>query len=466
MNRLRSRLPLGAVAVLGLGLLVVPEARASAAGNPNTYTVSAAGDGLQVTEVDPSFVVETVAASPYGAASSIDSVGDSGAGAGAPYSPLVASAPGTLDGLQAGTLPPLPPVPGEVTASYPTQTTSNDSAGPYSLSASSTRYAATADARVGEQPAADDGSSFFATASSQALPDGSVDAQASTGADLVDVGGLIDIASVSSSAKMTEQASQKPTISSSTDLGTVTAVGKVTGLTGAGLQVLGTDAPVNITPTVLPVLNSALSATGIRIAYVPEEYVYTDGTTSTGTLEPAKTVESVDSGALQVSISETVPGQGLVTVMYTLARTYVSTTDTPGGSITGTPGVESSVPAGQTTGVTAQTPESSGSPLPVSESHLEPAPAVALQAVPTAAENITGHPGGIPPAERGTPSTSLSRPEVAALAEFGVGRGDTESLYLILVAGALAALAMSYLARFLAVRLHLSDEPKTRTSPE
>jgi hypothetical protein len=363
-------------------------------------------------------------------------------------------------------------LPGEVTASYPTQPKSSANQGPYSLTATSTQYAAKADANLGVEPTGANASTFSASASSQAQPDGSVDAQASAGADLVDLGGLIDIGNVSSKTEMTEQASQKPKISTSADLGTVTLVGKVTGLTGIGLQLLGIEIPLNITPALLTPLNSALSSAGIHIDYIPAEYVYTDGSTGSGSPDAAKTVESVDSGALQISASQFVKSQGLVTVTYTLGRTYLSATDTPG--------VQFSQPVGATPSSTQPaSPSSAPSPPPVAPntgsspaialpgSAVSPGPATA-QGMPPGLANAT-HPsgpiaptnGGYQPNLQSRPTPQSRPPVVASLAEFGIGHGEAERLYLILVAGALAALAMSLLARFLAVRLHLSDEPRS-----
>ena len=48
-----------------------------------------------------------------------NSLGESISDAGAPYSPSIASLPGTINGLGAGNFPPLPPLPGYVSASYP-----------------------------------------------------------------------------------------------------------------------------------------------------------------------------------------------------------------------------------------------------------------------------------------------------------------------------------------------------------
>lgn len=412
----------------------------SGAGNTNTYNLSAQANALDVLLTDPSLPLSgdlDYEVGPWGASASLDSLGESISDAGAPYSPSIASLPGTINGLGAGNLPPLPPLPGYVSASYPSDKAAIQSQAGYDIAATAQANSSKGAVGLGVQPSGSPNTTFFATAQTTANPDGSVSLDASAGMDVLDFGQLLDLGNVSSSLSMTQQANKQPNVTSQTNLGTITLLGTSTGLLGKGASVIGVGVPIDINTEGIGTLNTLLAKTGIKLTYLPVTYTYTDGTTSTGSNpDSAKTLQAVDSGALQVTFSQNIPSQGQVTLSATLGRVYLSTTDTPGigpttgnsGAITGNSGT-TSAPSASPSAVVGNTGTVTGnSGFPSSSS-------------PSAPSSPSG----------GTTQTLANGP--AFLVEHGP---PIESVYLVLVLAALALLLASQAARYLAVRLSLS----------
>ena len=257
--------------------------------------------------------------------------------------------------------------------------------------------------------------------------------------DILDFGQLLDLGNVSSSLSMTQQANQQPKVTSQTTLGTITLLGQGSGLVGKGVSLLGVGVPLDINAQLIGALNTLLAKTGLKLTYLPVTYTYTDGTSSTGASpNSAKTLEAVDSGALQVTFSQNLPSQGQTTLSLTLGRVYLSTTNTPG--IAPTTG-NSGVIAGNTgnTGTSAST----------------------TPAVVGNTGTVTGNssPGSVSaPSSSSTPSSGGGNTQALAtgpayLIEHGP---PIESIYLVLVLGALLLLLASQAIRYLAVRLALS----------
>jgi hypothetical protein len=437
-----------AVLVAGLGGLAATS-RAGAAsgnsgtGNTNTFNLSAEANALDILVTDPSLPLSgdlDYELGPWGASASVDSLGESTADAGAPYSPSIYSLPGTINGLGAGDLPPIPPLPGYVSASYPATPTNTQEQAGYDISSMAALNNAKGTVSLGVQPSGSPNSTFFASAQTTANPDGSVSLETSAGMDLLDVGQLLDVGNVSSSLSMTQQANQQPKVTSQTTLGSITLLGQATGLIGNGASVLGINVPINITSELIGPLNTLLSKTGIKLTYLPVTYTYTDGSTSTGgTPNTAKTLETVDSGALQVTFSQNLPSQGIVTVSATLGRVYLSTMDTPGIS-----------PTTGNSGVVAGNTGNSGTPA-----------STAPVSVAGNTGTVTGNsaPGAVSsPTSSQTPSSGGSSPQtIASGPAFLVEHGPPiESVYLVLILAALALLGASQALRYLAVRLALS----------
>jgi hypothetical protein len=429
-----------------LGLLVVTNwANADSSGttgqsgaaNPNTFNLSAEADALQVVVSDPSLpVVTTVSASPYGASATLNSLGQSTSDAGAPYSPLVSSLPLTVSGLASGSLPNIPPLPGYVAASYPGSPTGSQTQAGYQLSAKTSADDAEGNVELGAEQPGENTANAFASAETTANSDGSVTVDGTAGFDALSIGGLLDLANVSTNESLTEQASQSPTITGTIKLGTITVLGLTTGILGDNLGILGFSTPVPLTTGVLPVLDALLSPNGVTLTYLPQTFEYTDGSSSTGATPTAsKTVESVESGALEVSISKAVPSQGTVTTSFTLGRVYLSAADTPGfspstgdsgsplsGEITGNSGIG---------GIASPTTSALG---------LLGVPPTSSSANPTASSTSGATPG---PSKLPGSKSALS---------VGIIGPTENGLYLIVVASALALFLGSQLLRVLAVR--------------
>ena len=406
------------------------------AGNQNTFSLSAEADALDTVVATPYLpVVTQIAASPWGASARLDSLGQSMADAGAPYSPVVYSLPGTIAGLSPGRLPPLPALPGYVAASYPTSPSANQTQSGYQLSATTTGQDAKGQVKVGADQAGTNPANTFATAESTVHGDGSVVVKASAGVDLLNLGGLADVGNLSSTESMTQQADGKPVIKGTTNLGTITLLDKPSGLSGSTANLLGVGVPIPLTPATIDVVNKVLGPGGIKLAYLPQTFVYTDDTTSTGPApDSSKTVKSVDSGALQVNITRQLTQP--VTTIVTLGRVYVSATNTAGSNA-----ASLAVPD-TTTGGASAVPSASSSPGTGSS----------VAGIPPATP-------GQPPSLAG-PATTGRNSERAVRSLAGTARvgPSAESFYLILVLAAAAALGGSQLIRIVAVRLALSHQ--------
>ena len=410
----------------------------SGAGNTNTYNLSAQANALDVLLTDPSAPLSgdlNYELGPWGSSASLNSLGESMSDAGAPYSPSIASLPGTINGISAGNFPPLPPLPGYVSASYPSNKASVQSQAGYDIAATAQANSSKGAVGLGVQPAGSPNTTFFSTAETTANPDGSVTLSASAGMDLLDFGQLLDVGNVSSSLSMTQQSNQQPKVTSQTTLGTITLLGTSTGLLGKGASALGIGVPIDINQELIGTINTLIAKTGIKLTYLPVTYTYTDGTSSTGSSpDSAKTLQAIDSGALQVTFSQNFPSQGQVTLSATLGRVYLSTTDTPG--IAPTTG-NSGVVVGNT----------------------------GAGATPSSSAAVLGNTGTVT-GNSGTAATTPSAPSTqpgggtqtlasgpAYLIEHGP---PIESVYLVLVLAALGLLLASQAARYLAVRLVLS----------
>lgn len=431
--------------VAGLGGLVVTSGAgadsgntsSTGAGNTNTYNLSAQANALDVLLTDPSLPLSgdlNYEVGPWGASALVNSLGESISDAGAPYSPSIASLPGTINGLAAGNFPPLPPLPGYVSASYPSNKAAIESQAGYDIAATAQANSAKGAVGLGVQPAGSPNPTFFATAQTTANDDGSVTLSASAGMDLLDFGQLLDLGNVSSSLSITQQANEQPKVTSQTNLGSITLLGTTSGLLGHGASLLGVGVPIDINAELIGTLNTVLAQSGIKLTYLPVTYSYTDGSSSTGSSpDSAKTLAAVDSGALQVTFSKNFPSQGQVTLSATLGRVYLSTTDTPGfGPTTGNTGVIGNTGTGFV-------PSSSPSPVVGNTG------------------TVTGNSGTSSPGPSAPSTSPGSTHALASGPAFLIEHGPPiESVYLVLVLGALALLLAAQAIRYLAVRLALS----------
>ena len=441
------------VAAAGLVLASGAEAQTSAstttttaASNPNTYDLSALANALDIVLGVPNLPLGLVVeAGPYGASANLNSLGQSLADAGAPYSPTLSTLPGTINGLGSGSVPPLPPLPGYVAASYPGKPDNDQTQGGYALSSSASAADAKGSADMGVQPAGSANDTMSATAEAKANSDGSVQVSAAAGLDALSFGSLFDIANVSSSISMTQQANGQPSVTSTTNLGTITLLGLPSGLSAGGVGVLGVNVPIDLSNEVIGLLNSMLSSEGVTFTYLPETFEYTDGTSSSGsTPDTSKTLQAIDSGALEISVAQNVPGQGMLHSTYTLGRVYVSTSDGPGiGSVTGNSG---SVGNTGNTGGSVAVPSTAGSTV----------------APPALSGYSSSGVAGVTPTTTGTAAPPAGSHALAFSPTYAIEMGPSaESLYLVLLLVALAVLLGSQAVRFFAVKMALTGQRVT-----
>lgn len=460
-RRSGSRILLAGVVV---GLVLAPSSPARAddsvsASNPNIYALAAESVGIETVINDPSLPLNTtVDVGGYGASASLTSLGQSMADAGAPYSPYLYSLPGTVDGLSPNQLPYIPEPAGYVTSSYPTNASNTQAQGPYSISAQSQPSSSLGTVRLGIQQAAANDSTVQASAQTVANPDGSVHVQATTGVDMLNVGGLVDLGNVTSTETLDEKGSAAPTVTGSTNLGTVTLIGQPTGIVGGALDIFGAGVPIPLKTSILPLLNQLLAGAGVSVDYVPASYTYTDRSTSTGNPDPSKTIQAVESAGLRVTTKQNVRSQGLVTVTYTVGRVYVSAVDTAApdlgssldsgssaavasdqGTSTGPTGDTASGVRTQDTG--ASTPGLSGAGATGSLS-----PSLATSAPGGSISSELGSAGtGAYPGAGGAAPSRMARVTLAGL--------SGTSFYLALILVALVVVGSAQVIRLLGVRL-------------
>ena len=129
---------------------------------------------------------------------------------------------------------------------------------------------------------------------------------------------------------MTLAAGGTPHITQSISLGTVSLLGTTSGILGSQLKLLGHGISIPLTSTLLAALNKLLSPSGISLTMLPAKYTYTDGSSSLGTQSAGKTIQALDTGALQLTMKENVPTQGDVKLAVTVGRVVVSAMNTPG----------------------------------------------------------------------------------------------------------------------------------------
>ena len=340
-------------------------------------------------------------------------------------------------------LPPLPPLPGYVSASYPSKPTNNQTQGGYQISSTASPNDAKGSVAIGAQPVGSPHATMFSSAEAGANADGSVTVSGSAGLDALSFGQLFDIANVSSSLSMTQQANGQPKVTDQTDLGTITLLGQASGLAGNGVGVLGTNVPIDISNEVIGTLNTVLAQSGVQLTYLPETFTYTDGSTSTGARpDSSKTLQAIDSGALKVTVLENIPGQGTYGGTFTIGRVYLSTSDAPG-----------IVPAVGNTGTTGNTGNTGVATTSVTSSPSSLAP---LGNTGTGTVSIPS--GGTGAGSNAAPTAPA--PALALQPTFALEKGPSaESLYLLLILVALAVLAASQAVRYFSVRLALSGQP-------
>jgi S-DNA-T family DNA segregation ATPase FtsK/SpoIIIE len=343
---------------------------------------------------------------------------------------LVVSLPSTINGLGSGSLPPAPGYPFYVASSDPTTPTASQQVGPYSISASSTPDASTAEADVGLQTQSPQAVSIDTHAAvSLDATTGDMEATATDDIAPFAVNALLRVGEIKSSATMTynpADPSAGVTKSTSFSVGTITIAGVEVGLTAKGLTVGGTT----LLPVDLSSLEQQLSASGVSITYIP----------------PTQTATSISSATLDMTYKTVLPAPLLdTTVELTLGS--VSTTLEPGSAGTSStapvatsPSTPVTIPTGQ--GSVALPPVSSSAGSSVSSPVSSP-----VISGPTA----TASAAPVPPASAPVGS-GVAAPVLTTLAASPVGLAD---LFPLLVLGAAIALGASRLIQWLRFRVRV-----------
>jgi len=387
----------------------------------------------------------------YGASANVDA-GGATSDAGAPYSPLVSSLPSAGNGVASTMgyqLPVVPTFPGYVSAQYPNRPVADQNAGMYQLTATTGASEAEGKVSMGGEKSISEKNNLFAIAHTVSK-DATTTVDADAGAVALTLPGILDLFNTSSQIHVVRNAEDAhPTFAATTSLGTITFAGTTSGMSGNTPQVAGAKGtPINF--DTLPRINKALEPSGVSLNYLPESYIYTDGTYSTGD-KPAqnKTVRGLTSGALQMIYHKDVQGQGPTTETITIGQVSVTA---DGGSAA--PPATAAAPA--TTGRADTTP-AAGAPVtdqaalpaalppdaqPPTLPLGEPAPA-APQRSDTVALAQSQSPSGVR-------SIDQIRAQVARLEKLNFSLDDTYPL--VVVVGA-AMLVGSVLTRLLGGRL-------------
>jgi|GEM_PF-2768339 len=406
-------------------------ARADGSTNPNQYSLAVESDALQAAISSPFLpVVTEVSSGPYGAAATLNNLGQSTSTAGAPYSPVLYSLPLTVSGLAAGKMPNVPPVPGYVQASYPTSASRSEVQPGYQIIATAGPSQSEGRAQLGQSQPGAGVASGFATALTEARPDGSVFASGTSGAVGLVLGGLLELGEVSSRVEMTARPGAAPEIVNKTNLGTVTVLKLPSGVQDGTLRIGGFNTNLSLTPDVIPTLNKFLEPSGMKMDYVPTSYKYEDGSTSEGSITKGKSPLSIESGGLRITFARDFGAQGHQQVSYTVGRVGVS------AAVAGVPSrtIDTGTPLSPTNGATPG----------------------GVAATDAAAIPGTTLPGTVPAA--GAPATAplvnlrVARPASAAMVSRALNTSTESEIFPVLFFGGLAALVAAQLFRVVAVR--------------
>jgi hypothetical protein len=312
----------------GLSIAGAPAAAAADARSAGIFDMDLMSSGLAVHIHDPNLVLQPdVVLGGYTALATLDNLGGD-ATAGAPslgdyVGPLV----GHYNGLADGQAPPSPPVAGEVHSSYPGEPSAAQRNGPYAIEATSSEHESKALANLGFVTPGSQNAALFSVAHLVSDGKGALKAVGTAGADLLNVGGVLDVGNVSSTVLMNQSGSGAAQYVTTTDVGTIVVSGQKFGLNQDGLTLAGAGAGVS--PADLNSAVETLKQAGVTIRYIPADVAYVPGT---------KTVQSIESGAVEVGYQQDVPSQGLVTTTFTLGYVKLAAT-TPSGAASRVAGV-------------------------------------------------------------------------------------------------------------------------------
>lgn len=450
----RAGVLVGAVALVApLGLLSAAPASALSR-DTSRYSITAQGDAMFY-EADSL----NAPATPKNQAGSLtarvdtNSAGNSTAFAGAPYTgPTVTTVPGTATGLVGGLagMPfpvPLPftTLPGYVSSRYPTDPKGADDKGAFRVSTLAEEYGGTAHGENGGPPATmAPNQQQTADAKTEAKPDGTVVATASSSVKGVTAGPLSAIDAVST-ATISENGNRKPVITSSAS-GRFSVGGMEVAFDKKGFRVLGQAVPAS---DGLKQINSILANANVKLTAVP----------SSTTVDKVSGATVYLIGGLQMTTTQTSPATAPATIDYIFARVAVSTVSVPEGdtSATKTPVVTDPAPAAPSGGG-GLTPASGPAAAPAASSG--DAPIVAADPVAPAGDTTPAAPADVAPPAVDTGGAEVAAPPTTLGSVQALGppvTSESSLIYLALVLAGLASVVGSQLFRRFGVLLQLRE---------
>ena len=408
MNRRRAFALLaltGTAAALPLAAAAAPLRPAAQSANATSWAAIAAADGVRVSVVVNDFLVVSNVVDAGGPSTQavVNAFGDSRGYAAFPYPGEIVL---TAHGLSQGAAPRYP----LIAQSDPTQPKSDVGAGPYHLHAESADDMSAADAMT--NAGNDSVATGLTHSTANALHDaqsGAVTADAESTVEGISISGVLSIGRVHSHAQMVSAPGKLVQRGSDTELGDVTVAGQEVGVTDKGLVLAGTNTPLPEDSTA----NAALAAAGVTVHYV----------------SAVKTPTSTVAPGLSVDVKQEVPGVGPTTVTYVFGQASVT--------------AQSSGASSDTVPVTPALPGATG-PSTGSSTPTGAVPAAA--AAP--AVGTTGTTPGAPPMTAGAPQQTQGGYALATQSG-----PSSESLYVVVAAGAVVMVAATLLFRILAVKL-------------
>jgi len=395
-----------AAAAVPLAAAAAPLRPASDTLTARSWAAIAAADGVRVSVVVNDFLVVSNVVDAGGPSTQavVNAFGDSRGYAAFPYPGEIVL---TAHGLSQGAAPKYP----LIAQSDATQPKNDVGSGPYHLHAESADDTSLADAKT--NPGNDSVAAGLTHSTASATHDpktAAVTADAESTVEGVSIAGVLSIGRVHSHARMVSAPGKPAQREFATELADVTVAGQQVGVTDKGLVLAGTATPLPKDSTI----NAALSAAGVTVHYVAA----------------VKTPTSTVAPGLSVDVEQDVPGVGQTTVSYVLGQASVtaqSTGASPDTGLTG-PTLPGATP-GTSGGGSAPTRSAATSAVPGSTS---------ASGTPPQAPPVTAHPpqqssGGYALATQSGPSS--------------------ESLYVVIAAGAVVMVAAAQLFRILAVKL-------------
>jgi hypothetical protein len=440
----------GASVLAGSAVLTVATSVAGGAeapAQPSSYEAVASAEGVRFSVGAPGFVAVDTFVDGGGPVSQavIDGLGNSRAFASLPYpGDLAISGPGLLAGLTG--LPSPPTYPFYVSSSHPTTPEAKLAQPGYALNAKSTEASSEGSTTTGGTSGSGDsasaiGSTVTNATTSRDVGTGQVTAVATGTADIVNVGGVLRIGHVDARAKVTRLPGADPTREASFVINGMTIAGQSVGFSDKGFTFGGTNVPI---PHDNPLL-AALAQAKITVQY----------------LAPINNPDGVVSPGLVLRQQQATPGGPTMVISYVFGQMAASAT------VSGSP-----------TSIGASLPALDTGPAPTTEISPPPAPEPSTSttetpAVPAATDDTSSYGGsGTATADSGVtssteaaaPTSGVAAPAAAPSAASVVQAAtpiagtpmtlvDTQSVYLILVAGAALAFLGGTVLRLLGVKL-------------